>query len=168
MAVAPASAWIREWNAIIRTVIFPDETLKKLMLLPEDTKLVKFLDKYFIRVGYTDQLLTNEDVRIVYGNVYSGNAYNPMTMKQEMSFDIYVKNEHAHDVGDDRLMLRGELIQERLNQLLKGRVVARDYNKDNKPFDTAYKFYCIGMGNLGSPTPGYNAFNITFTYIRTV
>lgn len=160
MAIAPASSWVREWNSIIRSIIFPDSTLKQLMLIPNNTTLINFVDKYFIRVGYSDTTLTNEDVRIVYGNIMSKNADNNKAFRQEISFDIFVRKEHAHDVGDDRLMLRGELIQERLRQLLEGRITVNGQ-------DTAYKLRVVGMNNLGSSTIGYNRFNITFEYIHT-
>lgn len=45
----PISTWMNDWNTIIRTVIFPDNELKELMRIPENTNIITFIDKYFMR-----------------------------------------------------------------------------------------------------------------------
>lgn len=39
------------------------------MLVPEGTDALTFIDKYFIRDISTDELLTNEKVRVVHGDM---------------------------------------------------------------------------------------------------
>ena len=64
--VEKTRTWQDNWNNVVRNEIYPDEKLKELMLVPIETDIVKFTDKYFIRDGSTDELLTNEKVRIVH------------------------------------------------------------------------------------------------------
>ena len=47
--VLKTKTWKDNWNNIIRHVLFPDEELRKLMLLPEDLSIIDFIDKYFIQ-----------------------------------------------------------------------------------------------------------------------
>ena len=110
--------WIDDWNDILRDVIFADDELKRLMLIPENTNIITFIDKYFVRAGYTTKVLTNESVRIVYGNVHSTETRNPNVTRNEMSFDIYVKLDHIHNAENDRLVMRTHLIAKRLIDLL--------------------------------------------------
>lgn len=93
----PISTWMKDWNDIIRYVIYPDDVLKKLMLVPEGTTIIDFIDHYFIRAGYTNELLEKEDVRIVYGDVDSKSTDVPNIMKNTLSFDIYVRTQKLHN-----------------------------------------------------------------------
>lgn len=159
MAIYPASSWINEWNDIIRDVIFPDPILRDLMMIPDGFSIMEFQDKRFVRALYTDAIIINEPVRIIYGS-FQPKELSKYVSNHIMSFDIFVQNEHKHDAGDDRLMLRAELIAFRLNQLLGHRVVT-------KKGPTAYDFSCIGESTMGSATIGYSRYNISFTYNRT-
>lgn len=87
----PITSWMNDWNDIIRYVIFPDEELRRLMCLPEDITIINFIDHYFIRAGYSNELLEKEDVRIVYGDVDSQTTGVPNVTKNTLSFDIYVR-----------------------------------------------------------------------------
>jgi hypothetical protein len=147
--------WVKEWNDIIRDVIYPDEEIKRLMLVPEGTGIIEFVDRYFVRAGYTSTLLTNENVRIVYGNVAAEDTDVPNVKKNEMSFDIYVKQEHAHNASRDRLEMRQELIANRLQYLLtKNRYLG------------GYRFWIKGQYDLGTKTIGYTRYNISFYYMK--
>lgn len=171
MAIAPASAWIREWLDIIRYIIFPDAALKDLMMIPAGTDILKFNELYFIRAGYTSKLLTNEDVRVIYSFIPAYESRSQNIIEQELSFDIYVKQEHSHDYGDDRLMKRAELIAERLNQLIGSNVHRMKVPKSRESTETkevAYKFRCIGMSDMGTATIGYVRYNISFKFMRTI
>ena len=98
--------WINDWNTIIRRVIFADEELKTLMKLPANTNIISFIDKYFIRAGYTNKLVENETVRIVYSDIQGNDTAVPNVKKKMMTFDIYVKTEDLHNTGNDRLIMR--------------------------------------------------------------
>lgn len=148
-----ASTWTKEWNNIIRNVLFVDTELKTLMMIPENTTIISFIDKYFIKAGFTNALLSNEDVRIVYGTMSTGSTNVPGITNNELSFDIYVKTEHAHDVGRDRLQLRTELIKDRLICLL-----------NNLSYDYGYHFKVAGEGDMGTRTIGYSRYNVSFSY----
>lgn len=149
-------SWIDDWNDIIRNVIFKDEELKSLMKLPANTNIITFIDKYFIRAGYTTEVLTNESVRIVYGTIARGDAMNPYVTRNEMSFDIYVKLEDLHNVERDRLVFRNHLIAKRLIDLLT-----------NQRYLGAYRFTVEGEGDMGTSTIGYTRYNVTFGFMKT-
>lgn len=107
--------WTNEWNDIIRHVLFADEELKTLMMLPEKTNIISFIDKYFIKSSWTNKLLSDEDVRIVYWFGKTGEAGGSQNVnKTTLTFDIFVKTEHVHNANVDRLLFRTELIAERL------------------------------------------------------
>ena len=149
-------SWIDDWNDIIRNVIFKDEELKSLMKLPANTNIITFIDKYFIRAGYTTEVLTNESVRIVYGTIARGDAMNPYVTRNEMSFDIYVKLEDLHNVERDRLVFRNHLIAKRLIDLLT-----------NQRYLGVYQFTVEGEGDMGTSTIGYTRYNVTFGFKKT-
>ena len=147
-------AWIDDWNEIIRNVIFADDVLMALMNIPDGTKIIEFIDRYFIRAGYTNKILTDEDVRIVYGSVSVPTNISGVT-KNQMSFDIYVKNEDLHNVGKDRLVMRTQLIAKRIIYLLtKERYIG------------AYRFYDPYEGDMGTSAVGYARYNVTLSYTK--
>lgn len=154
----PYSSWLKEWNDIIRFVFFKDEELKTLMKIPAGTSIIQFVDKYFIRAGYTSEILTNEPVRIIYGTLGSWETNNQKVSKNTLTFDIFVKQEELHNIGDDRLVYRTDLIADRIKQLLVS---------DHFVHNTAYKFWIVGECDLGSPVIGYNRKNVTFGYMKT-
>ena len=151
----PVNAWINEFNDIIRYVIFPDAELRELMMLPANTSIINFIDKYFMRVGTSSEPLSNEDVRIVYGTVGTGLANDVHVLRQEISFDIYVRQKCLHNVGNDRLVFRTELIADRLNRLLTDQYDERL---------GGYRFRCIGQSDMSTTTIGYVRYNISFAY----
>ena len=141
--------WIDAWNKIIREVIFADDELKTLMKLPEDTDIITFIDKYFIRAGYTNKVLEDEHVRIIYADLQGSDTGVPNVMRKMMTFDIYVKTEDLHNVGRDRLVMRTQLIANRLLQLLTD----ERYTKD-----TGYRFWIAGEWDQGTRTIGYGRY----------
>lgn len=150
-------AWQNEWNNIIRYVIFQDETLKTLMKIPTGTSILTFLDKHFIETGIADETLSSEDVRIIYGDFHSEGLI-PHFLKQQLSFDIYVKKSELRNATKDRLVLRTHLIANRLNALL---------TKKDDPNLGGFVFRVIGETSLGTSLIGYTRYNITFEYKRT-
>lgn len=155
----PISTWMKDWNDIIRYVIFPDQELKNLMCLPESTTIINFIDHYFIRAGYTNELLEKEDVRIVYGDADSHETAVPNVIENTLSFDIYVRQEKLHNATNDRLMYRTHLIANRLNELLtKGGTSGK--------YIGGYRFWPCKEMDLGTRTVGYVRYNISFKYMR--
>lgn len=149
--------WINAWNTIIRQVIWPDYRLKQLMKIPKQTGILQFCDRYFIKAGYSNKILSDEVCRIVYSDIQSKQTDVPNVKKNMLIFDIYVKREELHNVGDDRLMMRTHLIAERLNKLLKQtRYLA----------DTGYRFWIAGDWDGGTRTSGYARYTIAFYYMK--
>ena len=149
--------WINAWNKIIREVIWKDHELKTLMKIPPKTGIIQFIDRYFIRAGYTNKLLTDEVCRIVYADVQGAETNVPNVKKNMMTFDIYVKQDELHNVGDDRLVFRTHLIAARLNKLL---------TQDRYLADTGYRFWIAGDWDLGTRTIGYARYTIAFHYMK--
>ena len=153
------NAWTNEWNSVIRYIIFQDAELKSLMNIPENTHIIDFKNKYFIRTGTVSTPLKDESVRISYGVFGTSLAGSPRVLRQEMSFDIYVKQQDLNNVGSDRLVNRTEVIAQRLQRLLTDK---------NNPLLEGFDFRCIGESDMATNTIGYVRYNVTFMFTRTV
>lgn len=151
------STWIDAWNKVIRNVIWKDHELKELMKVPPKTGVIQFTDNYFIRAGYTSKLLTNEVCRIVYSDVTGSETNSPNVKRNMITFDIYVKTDELHNIGDDRLVYRTHLIALRLRELL---------TKKEYLADTAYRFRLAGEWDMGTRTIGYARYTIGFYYMK--
>lgn len=149
--------WIDAWNTIIRKVIWPDTELKTLMKLPSKTNILQFIDRYFIRAGYSNTLLTDEVCRIVYADAQGSETQVPNITKNLLTFDIYVKQSELHNVGDDRLKMRTHLIAERLLKLL---------TQERYLADTGYRFWIAGDWDMGTRVTGYARYTIAFRYMK--
>lgn len=149
--------WTNAWNTIIRKVIWPDHELKVLMKMPPKTGIIQFVDRYFIRAGYTNKLLTDEVCRIVYSDTQGYETEVPNIKKNLMIFDIYVKSEELRNVGDDRLVTRLDLISERLLRLLTSERYLQD---------TGYRFWIAGDWDGGTRVTGYHRKTIAFHYMK--
>ncbi len=150
--------WINAWNTIIRKVIFPDCELKKLMKIPAKTKITDFCQQYFIKAGYTNELLTNQVCRIVYGDVSGKDTNVPNVRRNMMTFDIYVKTKNLYDADcDDMLISRLQLIAARLKYLL---------TQERYLAGTGYRFWIAGDWDLGTRTIGYSRYTISFYYMK--
>lgn len=149
--------WEDDWNKIIRHVIFADDELKTLMKVPAGTSILTFIDKYFVRAGYTNEILENEAVRIVYADSQGYETSTPNVMRKMMTFDIYCKKEDLHNVGTDRLRMRTRAIAARLNKLL----TSERYTKE-----TGYRFWIAGDWDLGTKTIGYARYCLALYYVK--
>lgn len=149
--------WLNAWNTIIRQIIWKDDTLKTLMKLPAKTNIIQFIERYFIRAGFTDELLTDEVCRIVYSDVQGSDTEVSNVKKNMMTFDIYVKENELHNVGNDRLLSRADLIAERLYKLL---------TQERYLAGTGYRFWIAGDWDLGTRTVGYTRKTIAFYYMK--
>lgn len=147
--------WMDAWNDIIRNVIYQDEDFKQLMKIPEGTSIIDFIDKYFINAGYTNTVLTNQSVRVIYSDIAS-QEINLGVTKNELCFDIYVKNEQLHNFGNDRLRFRTKMIANKLVQML---------TKSRRLY--GYRFWVKGQTDVGTSAIGYTRHRISFGYLRT-
>lgn len=147
--------WEKEWNDIVRYVFFKDEDLKNLMKLPKNVGIIQFVDKHFIRAGYTNELLDTEPVRIVYSIIPKADTKNPAVIRYLVQFDIYVKKEVLRTATPDRLLLRTTLIADRISKLLR---------KHRYVEATGYHFYPAGETDLGTRTVGYVRHMVSFYF----
>lgn len=155
--VEKTRTWQDNWNNVIRNVIFPDKRLKELMMVPERTDIIEFQKRYFIRDGSTDELLTNEKVRIVYHDDQGFDTWSKNVFGKYKSFDIYVKEDAEHTADLDRLRSRQVMIAERIKYLL-----LRSRNCQNLHFQYEDEY------DLWTKTVGYKLYRLTFFYKTTV
>ena len=155
--VEKTRTWQDNMNNVIRNVIFPDTKLKELMLVPAGTDIRKFIDKYFIRDGSTDELLTTEKVRIVHHDSEGFETGNPMVRGKYHEFDIYISEDVEHTATVDRLQSRQILIAERLKYLLLRRQVVEQMSFK---YEDEYDQWC--------KTVGYKLYKLTLWYKTTV
>ena len=127
------------------------------MEVPKNTSIINFIDKYFIRAGYTNKLLENENVRVVYSDIQGEATPVPNVKRNMITFDIYVKMQELHNVGQDRLVMRTQLIANRLIKLL---------TKSRYILDTGYRFWIAGDWDLGTRTTGYARYCVAFYYLK--
>ena len=150
--------WDDNWNNVIRNVLYPDKKLKELMLVPVGTDIMRFIDKYFIRDGSTDELLTNEKVRVVWHNESMSRGMTSRKIHGNFKvFDIFVSEDVEHTATTDRLKSRQTLIAERIKYLL-----LRQYYCENLHFDFEDEY------DQWTKTVGYKLYKLTFFYITTV
>lgn len=149
--------WVNAWNTIIRKVIWPDHELKTLMKMPPRTGIIQFVERYFIRAGYTNRLLTDEVCRIVYSDMQSYETEVPNVKKNLMIFDIYIKDNEIRNIGDDRLITRDQLIADRLYKLL---------TQERYLEETGYRFWIAGDWDGGTRVTGYHRTTIAFHYMK--
>lgn len=109
--------WNDNWNNVIRYVLFKDEKLRELMLLPDNIRVNEFILKYFIKDAAADELLVNEQVRITYYDTQGWHTNNKNVLIKYKEFDIYVKENVLYNATDDTLKSRANLIAERLRYL---------------------------------------------------
>ena len=111
-------SWADRWNDIQRDVLFPDEELKQLMMIPNNTNIVTWMKKYFVSEALCTELVTDEDVRVLWYEDQSQHTNNPLVNNRRLAFDIYVKQEHDNDATNDLLVSRAKLIAQKLQEIL--------------------------------------------------
>lgn len=111
--VEKTRTWKDNWNNILRDVLFQDDLLKELMLLPEDCTIIQFIDKYFIEDENADEIMTDELVRITYYDSRGRETGNKNVRLKYKEFDIYVRKDVLHTATRDRLQNRYDLIADR-------------------------------------------------------
>ena len=155
--VEKTRTWQDNWDNVIRNVLFPDDKLKELMLVPIGTDIMTFQKKYFIRDGSTDELLTKEKVRIVTNDQQGSWTFNKGVNLKYKCFDIYVSEDVEHTADVDRLKSRQILIAERIKYLL-----LRQWNCQNMHFQYEDEY------DMWTKTVGYKLYRLTFFYKTTI
>lgn len=150
--------WKDNWNNVVRDVLFTDEKLRQLMLIPEDCTITRFRDKYFVEGEGTNEIMTDEDVRILCYDSQSGETGNKNVFLRYKEFDIYVKRDVLFNATDDRLQRRYDLIADRIKYLL-----CRTQTVCGIRFRVADPGY-----NLFTKLAGYDRFHVSFSYKTTV
>lgn len=157
MTVQPKlTTWDDNMNDV-RRYLFNDEILKDLMLLPEESRenIVDFRDKYFVLGETADEVLRDEDVRIVYYTSEPHEIENKV-FKHYLEMDIYVRKNRLYDVDRDRLKRRDVAIFERIHYLLTCRKhICRMSFRLSSNFDASLK------------TIGYKRYHCAFSYYTT-
>lgn len=143
---------------MLRDVIFPDAALKDLMLIPAKNRenIKAFIDQYFIEDVMPDELLTDEDVRIIYYETEGAKWGDPHITKKKLEFDIYVRNAIVYTATNDRLQRRDKLIFQRLKTLLTGNT-----------YVCCLRFTYEDDYHLGAKTAGFRRYHAVFSYKQT-
>ena len=155
--VEKTRTWQDNWNNVVRNVLFQDEKLKELMLVPEGTDIMTFQKKYLIRDGSTDELLTNEKVRVVTYDEDGSETWNPGVRVKYKNFDIFVSEDVEHTADNDRLRSRQIMIAERIKYLL-----LRRWDCEHLHFQYEDEY------DQWTKTVGYKMYKLTFFYKTTI
>ena len=155
--VEKTRTWADNWNNIIRYVLFRDEKLRTLMLVPERANVIDFVANYFIEGENPDELITDEKVRIICYDSAGGTLRNPNVKFHYKEMDIYVKDDAVYNTTSDRLQKRYHLIADRLKYLL-----LREKHIQHMSFRFENEY------NLWTKVVGYKRYHITFSYKTTV
>lgn len=155
--VQKIKTWKDNWNDIIRYVLFQDDKLKQLMLIPDSTNIIDFIDKYFIENVSGDELIFNEKVRIVWYDKQMDSTGNKNVRSMHKQIDIFVKQNVSHNADHDRLRMRHDMIATRLRYLL---------TKDQAIY--GMRFTYVDEYQLWTKTPGYRRYHVVFSYKKSV
>lgn len=127
------------------------------MLVPEGTNVLTFTQKYFIRDNATDELLTNEKVRVVYYDAQGMRTRNKYVLGKYRHFDIFVREDVEHTATRDTLQSRQVLIAQRIKELLL-----------QKKEQYGIRFSYEDEYDLWTKTIGYKLYHIVFFYMTNV
>lgn len=87
-------------------------------MIPAKTDIVTWVNKYFVDAALCTDIVTDEDVRILWYEDQSTVTSNPLVNRRKLCFDIYVKREHARDASGDYLRTRPRMIAQKLMEML--------------------------------------------------
>lgn len=149
--------WNDNLNDVIRDVFFADEELIDLMLIPQEYEddIVTFIQKYFVKDVTSDEIITNEDVRVCYFQS-QGRSIGMNALKKYWNFDIYVKDSVLHTATTDMLQSRDEMIAEKIKELLT----------DNR-YVCQMRFHYEDSYDMYTKLVGYHRYRIVFSYKTT-
>ena len=128
------------------------------MCIPEDKRenIREFIDRYCIEDAMPDELVLNEDVRVICYEIEGTQMGTPHVIRKFLAFDIYVKEDALYNVGTDRLQRRDKKISQRLKELLTG-----------KEHVCGIRFGYEDEYHLGAKTIGYRRYHLVFSYVTT-
>ena len=155
--VEKIKTWDDNWNDVIRYEIFQDAELKKQMCVPDKTQIMDFILNYFIEDASTDQLLTDEKVRVVHYDEEGLDTSNKDVFVKYKVFDIYVKKNYLYTATSDRLKSRCVLIAERIKYLLL-----------KNQYIHGLRFNYKDSYDMWTKTIGYQRYHLVFSYKITV
>ena len=115
-----------------------------------------FIEKYFVEDALSDELVTDEDVRILYYETEGSGFGNPHILLKYLEFDIFVKNAALFNATNDRLQRRDKLILARLKHLLLSEQQV-----------CGLRFSYMDDYHLGAKTVGYRRYHAVFSYKQT-
>lgn len=153
-----AITWQDRWNDVLRDVLFPDTALKELMLVPAAKRgnIKAWIEQYFVEDTLPDELITDEDVRVLYYETEGTRHNHPNVLKKYLEFDIYVRNAVLYTATNDRLQRRDKLIFRRILHLLT-----------KEPYVCCLRFAYEDDYPLGAKTVGYRRYHAVFSYKQT-
>ena len=154
--VEKTRTWADNWNNVVRRVLFKDDELRRLMLIPEDCTVTQFVQKYFIEDDSAGEIITDEAVRIIYHDEYGPDSGNSHIHQCYKEFDIFVKDNVMYTASRDRLQTRTHLIAERLKYLL-----LRQKNVEHMSFRYRDEYH------LWTKTAGFRRYHVIFSYKTT-
>ena len=128
------------------------------MCIPENKQenIREFIDRYFIEDAMPDELVLDEDVRVIHYETEGTQLGSPHVLRKFLAFDIYVKEDALYNVGTDRLIRRDKKISQRLKELLTG-----------KEHVCGLRFQYEDEYHLGAKTIGYRRYHVVFSYVTT-
>lgn len=150
--------WYEDWQQMIRQVLFADEELKELMLIPEDKRddALEFVDKYFIESPAPDEVMLKEDVRVLFYDEAGKETSHPFVTRKIFSIDVYVKKDKLYGGDEDDYMKRRDrLIFQRIRNLI------------SKKRFKGYNFTCYDDYPLSCKVEGYARYHGVFYYKKT-
>ena len=155
--VEKQTTWDDNWNDVIRYEIYQDAKLKEQLCTPPQATINQFIENYFIEGSGTDQLQTNELVRVVHYDNEGVDTGNKNVLRRYKEFDIYVKKSHLYNASNDRMKSRCKLIAERIKWIL-----LKEQHIHGLHFEYANEF------DMWTKTVGYQRYHLVFTYKTTV
>ena len=128
------------------------------MCIPQDKRsnIREFIGRFFIEDAMPDELVIDEDVRVIYYDTEGTQLGSPHVLRKYLVFDIYAKNDMLYNVSSDRLIRRDKKIGQRLKELLTG-----------KEHVFGLRFQYEDEYHLGAKTIGYRRYHIVFSYVTT-
>lgn len=126
------------------------------MCVPANANIKVFIEKYLVEDALPDELMVNEDVRVVYYETEGTKLGTPHVTRKYLAFDIYVKETALYNATADRLQRRDKLICQKLKELLT-----------DKPHVCNLRFQYEDDYHLGAKTIGYRRYHVVFSYVQT-
>lgn len=124
------------------------------MMVPEGTDIVTWINKYFVDATICTDIVTDENVRVLWWEDQSSRTNNPLVSNRKLCFDIYVKSEHVKDATNDLLRSRAKMISQQLQEILTFR---------NTVGQVAFRYY--DDYDLGTKMVGYVRHRLVLSYM---